>query len=345
VLGWLEACASYTFPESHAISFALLAYASAWLRLYYPAEYLCAILNAQPMGFYPVSTLIHDARQHGVVVLPIDLAVSGWDCGLERQYQVPSARYQENPVLGTGDLALDPPAVRVGLRYVRGLGSVTGRRLRAELQKAPFTSVADVVERFPSEHGLRALAAAGAFRSWIDGGPRQALWTVLGELRALRSGGPLAPAPESSARLPQMPPAERTLMAHHVTGFDLDGHPMRHLRERLGGLGVVALGDLRGEGRRHGERVTTAGVVIVRQRPGTAKGFVFVGLEDETGRLDVIIPPQLYEKEREIINGNGILAVRGKLGKEDGVTNLKAETFFPLTLDDAREIVRSHDYH
>jgi error-prone DNA polymerase len=120
---------------------------------------------------------------------------------------------------------------------------------------------------------------------------------------------------------------------------------MRHLRERLGGLGVVALGDLRGEGRRHGERVTAAGVVIVRQRPGTAKGFVFVGLEDETGRLDVIIPPQLYEREREIINGNGILAVRGKLGKEDGVTNLKAETFFPLTLDDAREIVRSHDYH
>jgi error-prone DNA polymerase len=362
VLGWLEACASYTFPESHAISFALLAYVSAWLRLYYPAEYLCAILNAQPMGFYPVSTLIHDARQHGVVVLPIDLAVSGWDCSLEKCESTKCESAKVNGNCGSAPesaaasdnfrtfalshsrtaSAASPPAVRVGLRYVRGLGTVTARRLRGA---APFTSVVDVVERFPSEHGLRALAAAGAFRSWIEGGPRQALWTVLGELRALQSGGPLAPAPESSARLPQMPPAERTLMAHHVTGFDLDGHPMRHLRERLGGLGVVALGDLRGEGRRHGERVTAAGVVIVRQRPGTAKGFVFVGLEDETGRLDVIIPPQLYEKEREIINGNGILAVRGKLGKEDGVTNLKAETFFPLTLDDAREIVRSHDYH
>ncbi|HEX2209847.1 MAG TPA: error-prone DNA polymerase, partial [Longimicrobium sp.] len=222
VLGWLEACASYTFPESHAISFALLAYASAWLRLYYPAEYLCAILNAQPMGFYPVSTLIHDARLHGVEVLPVDLAHSGWDCTLEKKDQVPGAQCPGEPSLGTGHSALEP-AVRVGLRFVRGLGTVTGRRLKAEILRAPFTSVADVVERFDSEHGLRALAAAGAFRSWIEGGPRQALWTVLGELRARRSGGPLAPVAPSTTRLPELAPAERTLMAHHVTGFDIDG--------------------------------------------------------------------------------------------------------------------------
>jgi error-prone DNA polymerase len=348
VLGWLEACASYTFPESHAISFALLAYASAWLRLYYPAEYLCAILNAQPMGFYPVSTLIHDARQHGVQVLPIDLAVSGWDCALEGKCPVPGSQCPADPSSPSGHLnpgTGHSPSVRVGLRYVRGLGSVTGGRLRAELARGPFTSVADVVERFPSEHGLRALAAAGAFRSWIPGGPRQALWTVMGELRARRSGGPLAPAEPSVARLPELAPVERTRMAHHVTGFDLDGHLMRHLRDRLRDLGVLPLGELRDAERRHGERVTAAGLVIVRQRPGTAKGFVFVGLEDETGRVDVIVPPQLYARERETINGNGILAVRGKLGKEDGVTNIKAETFFPLQLDEAREIVRSHDYH
>jgi error-prone DNA polymerase len=347
VLGWLEACASYTFPESHAISFALLAYASAWLRLYYPAEYLCAILNAQPMGFYPVSTLIHDARQHGVEVLPIDLAHSAWDCTLEAKCQVTSAECQAEPLLGTGHSALGtlPPAVRVGLRYVRGLGSVTGKRLKRELDVAPFTGVADVVERFDVEHGLRALASAGAFRSWIAGGPRQALWSVLGELRARRSGGPLASAVESTAQLPELAPTERTLMAHHVTGFDIDGHPMRHLRDQLRRMGVAALDELRDPRRRHGERVTAAGMVIVRQRPGTAKGFVFVGLEDETGRVDVIVTPQLYEKEREIINRSGILAVRGRIGKEDGVVNIKAETFFSLRLDQASEIVRSHDYH
>ena len=338
VLGWLEACASYTFPESHAVSFALLAYASAWLRHYYPAEYLCSILNAQPMGFYPVSTLIHDARAHGVEVRPVDLAASGWDCSLEDSAKV---REYESTKVGSCGSA---PAVRMGRRYVRGLGARAGAALRGELARGAFRSAAEVVERFPSERGLRALAAAGAFRAWIPGGPREALWAVLGELRARRSGGPLAPAPAAEARLPSLSPAEGTLLAHHATGFDLDGHPMRHLRPRLRELGVVELGSLRGEGRRHGERVTAAGLVVVRQRPGTAKGFVFVGLEDETGRLDVIVTPALYAKEREIVNGNGILAVRGRLGREDGVVNLRAETFFPLRLEEASEVVASHDY-
>jgi error-prone DNA polymerase len=325
VLGWLEACASYTFPESHAVSFALLAYASAWLRLHYPPEYLCSILNAQPMGFYPVSTLIHDARAHGVEVRPVDLARSGWDCSLEAE-------------------AGEEPAVRMGLRYVRGLGARAGARLREALERGPFASAEAVVERFPSERGLRALAAAGAFRSWIPDGPRQALWTVLGALREHRSGGPLAPSAAAAARLPALSPAEGTILAHHATGVDLEGHPMRHLRDRLRGLGVLELGALREAGRRHGERVTVAGIVVVRQRPGTAKGFVFVGLEDETGRLDVIVPPKLHAREREIINGHGILGVRGRLGREDGVVNLRAETFFPLRLEDATTVVASHDY-
>ncbi|HWK90098.1 MAG TPA: error-prone DNA polymerase [Longimicrobium sp.] len=358
VLGWLEACASYTFPESHAISFALLAYASAWLRLYYPAEYLCSILNAQPMGFYPVSTLIHDARAHGVEVRPVDLAVSGWDCSLESAEvrECVSAGVNGGPGEATVAGAHPDPlphsrthalthSVRIGLRYVRGLGTIAGRRLKAELERGPFTSAADVVERFPHETGLRALAAAGAFRSWIEGGPRQALWAVLGELRRRASGGPLAPAPAPRAALPALAPTESTLLAHHATGFDLEGHPMRHLRDHLRGNGVLPLGELRGGGLRHGERVTAAGIVVVRQRPGTAKGFVFLGLEDETGRLDVIINPRLYAAEREIINGSGILAVRGKLGKEDGVVNLKAETFYPLRLDQAAAVVPSHDYH
>ncbi|MDB4947721.1 MAG: dnaE [Gemmatimonadetes bacterium] len=328
VLGWLEACASYTFPESHAISFALLAYASAWLRLYHPAEYLCASLNAQPMGFYPVSTLVHDAKAHGVAVRPIDLAKSAWDCTLEARDDVPE------------------PAVRAGLRYVRGLGHKAGARLKAALAEGPFASVGEVVERAGvGEPGLRALAAAGAFRSLVEGGPRRALWTVLGELRSRGSGGPLAPAHPSTAELPEADAAARTLQDHRTTGFDLEGHPMRHLRAWLGTLGVETVESLRTPGRRGGERVTAAGVVIVRQRPGTAKGFVFVGLEDETGRLDVIVTPQVYAEQRERINGHGMLAVRGKLGVEDGVVNVKAEKFFPLTLQDAHQIVSSHDYH
>ena len=360
VLGWLEACASYTFPESHAISFALLAYASAWLRLYYPAEYLCAILNAQPMGFYPVSTLIHDAKAHGVEVRAADLSVSAWDCTLEEKCGsaevrkcVTSESREISPRPGASAHSRTPalphssPAVRIGLRYVRGLGTVAGARLRAELERGPFTSASDVVARFDSEVGLRALAAAGAFRAWIPEGPRQALWTVLGELRARKSGGPLAPARiAAEPRIPALAETERTLLAHHATGFDLEGHPMRHLRDFLRTMGVRTVQELREDPRlANGERVTVAGVVIVRQRPSTAKGFVFVGLEDETGRLDVIVNPTIYAEQREVINGNGLLAVRGKLGREDGVTNLKAETFYALRLDEASAVVSSHDYH
>jgi error-prone DNA polymerase len=224
---------------------------------------------------------------------------------------------------------------------------VAGARLKAELERGPFSSAADVVARFDSEAGLRALAAAGAFRTWIPEGPRQALWTVLGELRARKSGGPLAPADvRFDEHIPALGPSERTLMSHHTTGFDLDGHPMRHLRAWLETMEVRTLAELRDDPRlANGERVTTAGVVIVRQRPGTAKGFVFVGLEDETGRMDVIVNPKVYAEQRETINGNGILAVRGRLGKEDGVTNLKAEQFYPLKLHDAAAVVASHDYH
>jgi error-prone DNA polymerase len=360
VLGWLEACASYTFPESHAISFALLAYASAWLRRHYPAEYLVSILNAQPMGFYPVATLIHDAREHGVEVRGIDLTVSGWECALEGGIgdRHPGIGGEPEPAPSSGaDHLTSPnaecrsptPAVRIGLRYVRGIGARGRERLRRAREAGPFRSLSEAVARMlragVGEAELRALAAAGAFRSWVPGDRREALWAVMGELRRLSTGGPLAPPSMARVTLPRMSEVEETVEDHRSTGFTLAGHPMRHLRERLTALGVEPIGELKREGRRHGERVTAAGMVIVRQRPGTAKGFVFVGLEDESGRLDVIITPTLYAAEREIINGSGLLAVQGTLGVEDGVVNLKAARFFPLRLEEAQELVRSHDYH
>ncbi len=360
VLGWLEACASYTFPESHAISFALLAYASAWLRRHYPAEYLVSILNAQPMGFYPVATLVHDAKEHGVEVRGIDLAVSGWECGLEEGNgdRHSGIRGGREPASGEGvcqflspnaECRSPPPAVRIGLRYVRGIGARGRERLRRAREAGPFRSLPEAVARMAragvGEAEMRALAAAGAFRAWVPGGRREALWAVMGEVRRSSTGGPLVPPSTIRVALPRMSDAEETLEDHRSTGFTLAGHPMRHLRARLDALGVEAIGALKRGGRPHGERVTTAGMVIVRQRPGTAKGFVFVGLEDESGRLDVIISPKLYGAEREIINGSGLLAVAGTLGVEDGVVNLKAARFFPLKLEGADELVRSHDYH
>lgn len=236
----------------------------------------------------------------------------------------------------------------MGLRYVRGLGPRARERLQRTLAEGKPRSLGEAVERLcragVGEAEVRALAAAGAFRSWVEGGRREALWTVLGELRRRQTGGPLAPPTPSPAPLPAQTPAEETLSDHRATGFTLDGHPMRHLRASLTARGVQPIAALREPGRRSGERVLTAGLTIVRQRPGTAKGFVFVGLEDETGRLDVIINPGLYAAERDVINASGILAVSGRLGVEDGVVNLKAERFFPLRLEDADEIVPSHDY-
>jgi error-prone DNA polymerase len=352
VLGWLEACASYTFPESHAISFALLAYASAWLRLHYPAEYLVSILNAQPMGFYPVATLIHDAMEHGVEVRPIDLGSSEWSCTLEARIQDSAFRIQgEHTEDITPESRIpnpESPSVRMGLRYVRGIGARGRERLRRAREAGPLRSLREAVARMAragvGEAEMRSLAASGAFRAWVPESRREALWAVMGEMRRLSTGGPLAPPSTSRIALPRMTAVEETLEDHRATGFTLTGHPMRHLREELSALGVEPIGALRADGRK-GQRVRTAGMVIVRQRPGTAKGFVFMGLEDETGRLDVIISPKLYAAEREIINGNGILAVAGTLGVEDDVVNLKATRFFPLQLDTEREIVRSHDYH
>ncbi|CAN5845784.1 error-prone DNA polymerase [soil metagenome] len=363
VLGWLEACASYTFPESHAISFALLAYASAWLRYHYPAEYLVSILNAQPMGFYPVATLVHDAKDHGVKVLPIDLSVSEWDCTLEMIVESgnevrgnPGAEIHEKAggsgsAFSTGlrTASSESPAVRVGLRYVRGIGARGKERLRGARETGPFHSLREAVIRLTregiGEAELRSLAASGAFRAWVPESRRDALWCVMGELRRISTGGPLAPPSMMRASLPQMTEVEETLEDHRATGFTLTGHPMRHLRTNLDQLGVEPIANLRKENRTRGEKVRVAGMVIVRQRPGTAKGFVFIGLEDETGRLDVIISPKLYAMEREIINGSGLLAVSGTLGVEENVVNLKATRFFALQLENAQEIVRSHDYH
>lgn len=311
----INAFADYGFPESHAASFALIVYSSAYLRHYYAPEFLCAMLNAQPMGFYAPGTLIEDAKRHGVKVLPVDVTRSRWDHTLE-----PGAGRHTAPM------------VRLGIRSVLGLGG--NARTKIEAATPPFTTISDFVHRtLLDRRALRALAESGAFDAFVEEEPmarrrRVALWRVL---EAQREGaGPLALFPESRVppHLPAFAPPELTEADYRLTGLSLNGHPMRHLRALLAPNGVRTARAL--HTLRDGEPVAHAGLVICRQRPGTAKGFVFLTLEDETGTINVVVTPQRFEEQALLISRTPLLLVRGVLQVESGVYNIRATSFAPL---------------
>lgn len=325
----INAFADYGFPESHAASFALIVYASAYLRHYYAPEFLCAMLNAQPMGFYAPGTLIEDAKRHGVKVLPVDVTRSRWDHTLE-----PGAGRHTAPM------------VRLGIRSVLGLGG--NARARIEAATPPFTTISDFVHRTKLDRrALRALAEAGAFDAFVEEEPparrrRVALWRVL---EAEREGaGPLALFPESRVppHLPAFAPPELTEADYRLTGLSLNGHPMRHLRALLAPNGVRTAREL--HTLRDGEPVAHAGLVICRQRPGTAKGFVFLTLEDETGTINVVVTPQRFERQALLISRTPLLLVRGVLQVESGVYNIRAKSFAPLKAGAGEDAVKGHNY-
>ena len=333
----INAFADYGFPESHAASFAILVYASAYLRHYYPAEYLAAMLNAQPMGFYSPGTLVEDGRHHGVEVRPVNLMRSAWDTTLEARSQ-------------------DGPAVRLGLRTVRGLGGSAARRLDGTTARRPdepyrFGSVADVVNTGLERASLRALASAGAFDEMFRHEPvsrrrRAALWAVLAQERG--EAGPLAPAASAlQVHIPAMRPVEITAEDYRMTGLSLNGHPMRHLRESVQRLGVRSAAEVQELARRNVRRkeVVVGGLVICRQRPGTAKGFVFVTLEDETGMINVVIPPKLFARQALMIAREPLLLFQGELEVEGLVINVKARACRALATSGGAEHARSHDFH
>ena len=331
IFAQINAFADYGFPESHAASFALLVYASAWLRHYYHAEFLAAMLNAQPMGFYAPGTLIEDGKRHGVEVRPVDLTRSAWDATLELRAPQSSA-----------------PAVRLGVRSVRGLGAAARGKLEAALTEGPFSDVSDVVRRTRLDRrGLRLLAESGAFDGMFAHEPlatrrRRALWEVLAAVRG--DAGPLAPSvllPD--AALPHMSMAELTEADYRVTGVSLNGHPMRHLRPLLQPNGIRTARDLQANGR-DTEQVAIAGLVICRQRPGTAKGFVFLSLEDETGIVNVVVTPQRFERDALKISTSPLLLVRGTLQVESNVVTVRGRTFVPLDAQLGAEHARSHDF-
>jgi len=330
--------ALYGFPESHAASFALIAYASAYLKCHYLAAFTTALLNNQPMGFYHPATIVTDAQRHGLKALPIDIRKSDWLCTLEAEEKVPNSF-----------------ALRLGLRYVRGLREEVGRALVRERNIVPFASIHDLVRRVPElrKAELVALAEIGALNHLqrrdkdIAGNAstklhrRDALWQVE---RAVRRSGPLLeelPEPDSSSPLLPMDHEERLIADFHGTGLTVGPHPMAYRRAEMKTLDIRSACELS-----HipdGKHVRIGGCVIARQRPGTAHGFVFLSLEDETGIANAILRPDLLQKNRMLVTSERFLMIEGILQNQDNVISVKAERVFPLSVTGAA--TTSHDFH
>jgi len=352
--------ALYGFPESHAASFALIAYASAYLRAHHMAAFLCAMLNNWPMGFYHPATLVKDAQRHGVHVRPIDITQSNWNCTLEPVPNPSPLAPRPSPLPASpSPLSASPSSleVRLGLRYVAGLRRDAGERIERERQAAPFVSIADVASRAElRDDELQALAHVGAFAAF-DLTRREALWQASavpprGTLWAMGNREhqnevvpqPPAPAARSAARspLPEMSKMERTLADYRGSGVTVGPHLMRYLRPELSRAGVVRARDL--GGMRDGRWVKVAGLVIVRQRPGTAKGFCFLTLEDETGVSNAVVVPAQFDRHRALIHRASLLQVEGPLQVVEGVIHVQARRFLELTLPDRSLRQRGHGY-
>ena len=428
--------ALYGFPESHAASFALIAYASAYLKCHYLAAFTAALLNNQPMGFYRPATIVKDAQRHGLKIFPIDVMKSEWECtvvgavvgressvvravvgrrslavgqklcpeDVPEDAATPAAERRENVANGVSrGLAAEEnrapegrkmsastnggrdahrtaggtPALRIGLRYVRGLREDAARAIVRQRNLAPFTSIHDLIQRVPElrKDELNTLAEIGALNS-IGRAPqrnrkefqntdsrlqiaaphqseisnlkssislhrRDALWQIE---RAVRHSGPLLDElPESDARSPLRPmnPEERLVADFRGTGMTVGPHPMAYHRERMDAIGVRKASDLAGMS--NGKYVRIGGCVIARQRPGTAKGFVFLSLEDETGVANAIILPDLFQKNRLLVTSEQFLMVEGTLQNQDNVISVKAQRVMPLSI--TRAETSSHDFY
>jgi error-prone DNA polymerase len=305
--------ALYGFPESHAASFALLAYASAYIRAHHPACFLAAMLNHWPLGFYSPATLVQDAQRHGVTVLPIDANESDWLCHVT-----------------------DRGEVRLGLRYVDGLREDAGQRIASE---SPFESLGDFAHRTALHRDeLDKLASIGACAG-LGLERREALWQV-----AALSGGLLSGATSTApSPLAEMTPFETTVADYRGTGITTGAHLMSHFRESLRARGVLSAAELRGA--RNGSWVRIAGAVIVRQRPGTAKGFLFLTLEDETGTSNAIVVPDMFQRHRALVQSAGLLIVEGPVQNQDGVIHVRARRFERFDGDAMGDLLpRSHDF-
>ncbi|MGE8304347.1 MAG: error-prone DNA polymerase [Pseudomonas kermanshahensis] len=315
---------SYGFPESHAASFALLCYASSWLKCHEPAIFTCALVNSWPMGFYSPDQLLQEARRQGVEVRPVDVFHSEWDCTLE-------------PV---GEHAL---AIRLGLRQVRGFAEADARRLEQARAQRPWRDVEDLCLRAGLDYRARArLADAGALRA-LARDRHQARWQVAAVQPQLPLFAEVEALPEAVVALPAPTVGEDLVADYQTLGTTLGPHPLRLLRPRLRALGCRSSHELSAV--EHGDNIAVAGLVVGRQRPQTASGVTFVTLEDEYGMVNVVVWRDLAERQRRALVGSQLLKVSGRLEQENGVRHLIArrlEDISPLLqgLD-----VRSRDFH
>ncbi|MDF1562740.1 MAG: error-prone DNA polymerase [Deltaproteobacteria bacterium] len=358
----------YGFPESHAASFALIGYATAYLKCHHPAAFVCALLNAQPMGFYSPATLVEDARRHGVEIRPVDVTCSDWDCTLERidspgaaeadpVSRQPSAVSREearispdrpmggaalealsNEVRHPGDARL---AVRMGLRYVKGLREDAGQWLALRRRLAGIARLEEVVlPGGPDEGGLTRLAEAGAFES-LGLSRREALWEVRRLSRECEQSLPLE-SREAPVRFAGLGALETIAWDHASSRHSTRGHPLEPLRRVLRARGLPDAAGL--ASLRDGQRARYAGLVITRQRPGTAGGVVFMTLEDESGFVNVVVWEQVYERFALLIKTEAFLEIEGRIQSQEGVVHLIAEDFRIPDLE-APPRPESHDFH
>jgi error-prone DNA polymerase len=324
----ISSFAMYGFPESHAASFALIAYASAYLKVYFLGAFTCGLLNNQPMGFYAPAVLVKDAQRHGLRVKPVDVQRSEWVCTLENE--------------ADGSISL-----RVGMNYAKGMRQTSAEALISErIQDGPFRSVDDLARRVAvlNRKELVLLARIGALNSLGDVEHRRdALWQVE---QAGRPVGPLlrdAASMDTDASMPlkRMTTNERLSADYAGTGLTTGPHPLAYHREAFGRAGLVSADDLTRLPNHH--YVRAAGCVIARQRPGTAKGFVFLSLEDETGIANVIFTPDAFEENRVVVTRSRFVVVEGPLQHQDGVIHIRAQRITPLDIPDIE--IRSHNFH
>jgi error-prone DNA polymerase len=319
----IQGFGEYGFPESHSASFALLVYVSAWLKCHDPSAFACALINSQPMGFYAPSQLVQDARRHGVEVRSVDAQISDWDCTLEHC---------------TGP----QPALRLGLRLVKGLSREAAQRLLEARQERVFSDAQDMAERAQLDRGeLGALAAADALQT-LSGNRHYSYWQVAGVEKPttlfphwqVAEGEPLLNRPSEG---------EEVAADYNHLGLTLRRHPMALLREKLTQARIVTaeqLWDLP-----DGKWMHTAGLVITRQRPGSASGVTFVTLEDETGNVNLVIWKDLAERQRKVLLGSRLMAVRGRVQREGDVLHVIAHRLEDYTSLLGSLTTRSRDFH
>jgi len=322
IFAQIHGFSEYGFPESHAASFALLVYASCWIKCHHPAEFLAAMLNAQPLGFYSSSQLVQDARRHDVEVRPTDVMTSDWDCTLEGRS--------------------DPPAVRLGLRLVSGLKQESAERIVAARAEAPLDGAEDLARRAGLEqHEMRLLAGADALAS-LAGHRRQQVW----EASALKAPPKLlreAPVNEDFLELPAAPEGEEIVFDYATTGLTLRRHPLALLRPLLAQRRLMTAQEL--HDLPNGRLVRHCGIVTLRQQPSTAKGVIFVSLEDETGVVQVVCWKSIREKQRKELLQSRLLAVYGRWQREGEVRNLVAGRLEDLTPLLGQLRTASRDFH